>query len=609
MYLKFSPLLASVVCLSLLSACGNDGDDDNNDDTDNTPIAACTGLADGTPCGDSTATDCDAADTCYQGACVSNRFAAGTACGDATDSLCDSPDTCDGAGHCVPNYLDGVVCGDPTDTDCNPKDVCRRGVCEAHILPEGSPCGSQVSNDCSEPDTCNAVGECLSHDIAEGDPCGDDLANTECNPADICTAGVCVRNITTAGTACGDNTATECNAADTCDGLGECAANNAIAGTACGSADASQCNAPDTCDGTGGCSANTTENGVSCYDCSVGAGSCGACATGVCENKTPVVCVAPDSLQGSNAAGNNQRGNMFDLVATQNIVIRKFDASPMNNTTIEIYEKAGTWNGFANTPSAWRLIGSAATPYTGGFSAVEVPVDVEIRAGETHAFYVTSNTTSVAVNYTNGAAVGNVYSSNADLALLEGGGLDYPFTQGTGAVYQPRIWNGLIHYDRIGELDSLGEAYVDGTAQGVMFDVDSIAKTDVGGINVELTAGTHDVNVYFRRGTFVGHEASSTGWELVGAVGGVGPGSPGDLTRIALPERILLDAGETVSFYVAGSNATSLRTQTGNPVGAVAGTSADATMNYGSAITGSFGGAGDAAAVRAVIELTECAVQ
>lgn len=174
----------------------------------------------------------------------------------------------------------------------------------------------------------------------------------------------------------------------------------------------------------------------------------------------------PDvQLMASNTAGNNHRGNMFDIVATNSVTILSFDASPMGNTTIEIYYKVGTWNGFANTPSAWTYIGSAPTPYTGGFSAVAVPVNVTIPAGQTYAFYVTSNTSAVSLNYSNGVNVGNVYSADANITFLEGGGLEYPFTQNTGAVYQPRVWNGNIHY-AIADLP--GTTYTWGTGQSTM---------------------------------------------------------------------------------------------------------------------------------------------
>ena len=155
----------------------------------------------------------------------------------------------------------------------------------------------------------------------------------------------------------------------------------------------------------------------------------------------------PDvQMMASNTAGNNHRGNMFDIVATNTVTILSFDASPMGTTTVEIYYKVGTWNGFANDPAAWTFIGSGITPYTGGFSAVPVNVNITIPAGQTYAFYVTSNTSAVSLNYSNGTNVGNVYSSDANITFVEGGGLEYPFTQNPSAVYQPRVWNGNIHY-------------------------------------------------------------------------------------------------------------------------------------------------------------------
>jgi len=170
----------------------------------------------------------------------------------------------------------------------------------------------------------------------------------------------------------------------------------------------------------------------------------------ICGGGSPTLTATtfgPDvQLMASNTAGNNHRGNMFDIVATNSVSILSFDAFPMGSTTIEVYYKVGTWNGFANTPSAWTLIGSAPVVYTGGFVPVAVPVNVMIPAGQTYGFYVTSSNTSVSLNYSNGTSVGNVYSSDANISFLEGGGMEYPFTLGTGAVYQPRVWNGNIHY-------------------------------------------------------------------------------------------------------------------------------------------------------------------
>ena len=152
------------------------------------------------------------------------------------------------------------------------------------------------------------------------------------------------------------------------------------------------------------------------------------------------------SLDACTASGNNHRGNMFNIIATNDVRIISFDVSPMGNTTVEVYFKSGSWIGYENNPSAWTFIGAAPVTYTGGFSTLDLPINVHIPSGETYAFYVTSNNTSVSLNYSNGSVVGNTYSSDANIAFIEGSGLDYPFTQGTGAVYQPRVWNGRINY-------------------------------------------------------------------------------------------------------------------------------------------------------------------
>lgn len=151
------------------------------------------------------------------------------------------------------------------------------------------------------------------------------------------------------------------------------------------------------------------------------------------------------TLNTTMAAGNNHRGNMFDITALNTVTITSFDASPMAATTIAIYYKTGTWVGFDQNSSAWTLIGSAAVP--GAVLPtpvpVPVPVNVTIPAGQTYAFYVTSTNTAVSLNYTNGTTTGNVYTSDANIQFREGCGHEYPFLN---APFAPRIWNGVIHY-------------------------------------------------------------------------------------------------------------------------------------------------------------------
>lgn len=219
-------------------------------------------------------------------------------------------------------------------------------------------------------------------------------------------------------------------------------------------------------------------------------------------------------LTAATSGGNNHRGNMFDLVVNQNVAITQFDISPMGDMPYEIHYKEGTWNGFANDPPAWTLLQTGAVTYTGSFVPVPMAEPIILTANEVHGFYITSATTAVALNYSNGTAVGNVFSADAVMTFFEGGGLEYPFTMGTGAVYQPRVWNGAIHYEVIGAATRFAVTTPPTVNQGMAFDVEVVAL-DANGFRDPSYAGTvhftstdpnadlpADVTLVAGRGTF-----------------------------------------------------------------------------------------------------------
>jgi hypothetical protein len=180
-------------------------------------------------------------------------------------------------------------------------------------------------------------------------------------------------------------------------------------------------------------------------------------------------------LVASTAAGNNHRGNMFDLLVNQNVAITRFDISPQGDMPYEIHYREGTWLGFANTPSAWTLLQTGEVTSTGNLVPVPMAEPIILTANQSHAFYITSATTSVSLNYSDGTNVGNVFSADDVMVFLEGGGMEYPFTQNTGVVYQPRVWNGAIHYEVIGAATRFvitAPATVD---QGLAFDFEIVA--------------------------------------------------------------------------------------------------------------------------------------
>ncbi len=145
-------------------------------------------------------------------------------------------------------------------------------------------------------------------------------------------------------------------------------------------------------------------------------------------------------------SNNGQNGNMFDLVALNDITITGFDINMAAGTqTAEIYHRVGGYAGHETTSTSWALVGSTSVTSTASDVATPVPLTMSINAnaGETHSFYVTL--TSGSMRYTNGTSEGAVYAADDNAQILEGVGKAYPF----GATFRPRVWNGTVHYDAL----------------------------------------------------------------------------------------------------------------------------------------------------------------
>ncbi len=164
---------------------------------------------------------------------------------------------------------------------------------------------------------------------------------------------------------------------------------------------------------------------------------------------TPIFAGTPPttaSLTTTFAGGNGQAGNMFDILAINDLTVDSFDISFDSGVTddVEIYFKTGTWVGFDADPAAWTLL-TTVTGVTSLGDDVPTPLNqtlgINVLAGETVAFYVTLTTTT-AINYTNGTVTGALFASDANMEFYEGGGNVYPFA----GTFDPRVFNGNIVY-------------------------------------------------------------------------------------------------------------------------------------------------------------------
>jgi hypothetical protein len=196
----------------------------------------------------------------------------------------------DATGKCeIVPVSDGTSCGDSSDSECDAPDTCVSGKCEAHLAPSSDTCGDATETDCSHADHCDGHGECSSQHEASGTTCG--TLSQECRNDSTCDGdGACVTGAARSmGTPCGDPSSGACDTADNCDGFGACSSNHLTLGTACGSASDTECDDADSCDDNGGCQINHAAQGAPCGNQGINCLVDDECdGSGACADKGPV---------------------------------------------------------------------------------------------------------------------------------------------------------------------------------------------------------------------------------------------------------------------------------------------------------------------------------
>lgn len=154
------------------------------------------------------------------------------------------------------------------------------------------------------------------------------------------------------------------------------------------------------------------------------------------------------ALATSYVSNNSNKGEMFNLVATNAITVICFDLNLIlgSNGNYEIYYKAGSYVGSENNAAAWTLIGSNPSVPCLGFDApspMNIPINLFIPAGQTYAFYITATNVAATtgIRYTNNAGYTNI-ASDANVIIAGGIGKAYPFSTN----YNNRSFNGTLHY-------------------------------------------------------------------------------------------------------------------------------------------------------------------
>lgn len=210
----------------------------------------------------------------------------------------------------------------------------------------------------------------------------------------------------------------------------------------------------------------------------------------------PTSAFAQFSLTTTYAGGNGQGGNMFNIVAVNTVTITNFDVNIVPGTwDMEVYVlTSGTGYAQSDVTNAanWTLVGGATGVVSNGNGVptpLPIPVNITIPAGNTQGFYVTCSNGGTS-NYTNGTTTGAVLVQDANIQVLEGHGVVYPFGPNN---WNPRNWNGTIHYTA----GDAGLTAVESELQGA---TDSNVTFNLTASNFTTTAD--DYNISFSNNTW-----------------------------------------------------------------------------------------------------------
>jgi hypothetical protein len=157
-----------------------------------------------------------------------------------------------------------------------------------------------------------------------------------------------------------------------------------------------------------------------------------------------------------------------------------------------VYARQGSWYGHQNSAESWPhlLVDTTLTrpadfhnrstdgPYISidqkRRSAVIPQIaftPLEMKIGEVWSIYVCTSLADF--RYTLGTKLGEEFASNSELSIMQGAGAaDWPpFLSGTPAAkgveytfYAPRLFNGNLRYDHIGECPSAAPSSMDSTS-------------------------------------------------------------------------------------------------------------------------------------------------
>jgi len=139
----------------------------------------------------------------------------------------------------------------------------------------------------------------------------------------------------------------------------------------------------------------------------------------------------------------NFNGTMFDLIASDSIVLDSFDVKIFSTGMqgVEVFYKSGTHLGYETDASAWTFLDDAMVNVTSSNQWTTVPIGgLSIAAGDTVGIHVRMENSGANLSYSNVSSPET--RSTPELTMITGSGVSANF----GNNYYPRDWSGGVYY-------------------------------------------------------------------------------------------------------------------------------------------------------------------
>ena len=129
---------------------------------------------------------------------------------------------------------------------------------------------------------------------------------------------------------------------------------------------------------------------------------------------------------------------------------------------VMVYTKLGDYIGYENTPSEWTLISEATVETARLGLGTLIPTNkftsVFMEPNQLRAFYVTLTSMQLMYSEANEINIGDVASQDSHFEVHVGGGLmEFPFSN---YLFEPRVFNGVFHYDIANSCNDLLETTI-----------------------------------------------------------------------------------------------------------------------------------------------------